>query len=92
MSTTIFRWVGWFLLFFGIGLLFSPIIALLTWIPLVGWALGHVVSIAVWIFALVLSTTLAMLTISLAWLYYRPLYGLLFLALTGVGIAIIFLV
>lgn len=41
--TLILRIVCWILNFFGHLLLFSPIIAVLNWIPLVGWLLGAVV-------------------------------------------------
>lgn len=77
---------------FGIGLLFSPIIALVAWIPLIGWLIAHGISLVVWIFAFVLAVTLSLLTIALAWLYYRPLYGVILLLLVGVGLGLIFLV
>lgn len=76
------------MMMFGIALLFSPIIALVKWIPLVGSLLAFGVGIAVWIFALVLAFTLTALTIGLAWIYYRPLYGLCLLAIVAAGILI----
>jgi hypothetical protein len=76
-------------MFIGIALLFSPIIALVKWIPLVGSLLAYGIALAVWIFALVVAFTLSSLTIALAWLYYRPLKGLLLLALVVVGVLIL---
>jgi hypothetical protein len=89
MSTFWIRILGFLMMFFGIALLFSPIIALVKWIPLVGSLLSYGVALAVWIFALVLAFTLSTLTIALAWIYYRPLYGLLLLALVTGGILIL---
>ena len=91
-STMLFRFVGFFLAMFGTALLFSPIIALVAWIPLVGFLIAHGVSLVVWIFAFVLAATTSLLTIALAWLYYRPLYGALLLTAVGAGVALMFLV
>lgn len=91
-TTLIFRIVGWLLIFFGICLLFSPIIYTLNWIPLVGFLMASGARFIVGIFALVVSITLSALTIGLAWLYYRPLYGAALLGVVGVGVAIILLV
>ena len=75
----------------GLWMLFSPIIALLKFIPLVGWLLGAIVSFAAFLFALVVGLTLASLTIAIAWLVFRPLIGITFLALVGVGMYFIFI-
>jgi hypothetical protein len=82
---------GFFMMFFGICLLFSPIIALVSWIPLVGSLLGMGIAIAVGIFALVLAVILTSLTIAIAWLYYRPLFGACLLGVVAVGILILVL-
>ena len=70
--------------------MFSPIIALLKWIPLVGWLLGGLVSVAAFIFALVVGGTLACLMIAIAWVFFRPLIGIPLLLATGAGIYFIF--
>ena len=67
-----------------------PIIALLKWIPLVGWLLGGVVSAAAFLFALVVGSVLAILVIAIAWVFYRPLFGVLMLTLVGIGVYFIF--
>lgn len=79
-------------MFAGICLLFSPIIYTLNWIPLVGFMMAHGFKFIVMIFAFVLSITLSALTIGIAWLYYRPLYGAAFLGVCSIGVALIFLV
>jgi len=73
----------------GFWMLFAPIIAILKWIPLVGWLLGSIVSIAAFIFSLVVGTTLSCLVLGLAWLWYRPLIGILLLAAVAGGITLI---
>ena len=80
------------MMWIGIWLLFSPIISLLNWIPLVGYLLAHGFSFVVMIFALILSITLTLLTIALAWVYYRPLYGMLLLTGVGACIGLMFLI
>lgn len=86
----IIRPLGIVLTDLGLYLLFSPIIALLTWIPLVGWLLGGVVAIAAIVFSLVVGTVVSLLVIALAWLVYRPLIGCLLLASVAIGVYFIF--
>jgi len=83
-TTTLFRYLAWFMNVVGHCLLFSPIIALLKWIPLVGWLLGAVVQIAAYIFSFVWGTFLHFLILGIAWIVYRPLYGLALLAIAGI--------
>lgn len=70
--TIAFRIGGWLLLWLGIYLLFSPLLYLIKIIPFVGYLVAQGVSLVVGIFALLAGTTLALLTISLAWIFYRP--------------------
>jgi uncharacterized membrane protein HdeD (DUF308 family) len=81
--TWLLRFVGWLAIYLGIYLLFSPLIAAVSWIPLVGFLFAHGVSFIAGILAFVLSVLFAGLTISIAWLVYRPLMGLLFIILIG---------
>ena len=74
----------------GFYLLFSPVIAVLKWIPLVGWLLGGVVSFAAAIFGVIVGGVISLLIIALAWVVYRPLIGLTLLAGVGVGVYFIF--
>jgi hypothetical protein len=86
-----FRCGGFCCLFFGITLFFSPLIYGIKWIPLIGWLIAKIASFAIWIFAFILATTCSFITIGLAWLRYRPLMGLTFLAIAGAGIAFMML-
>lgn len=92
MAAKIVRPSGIALQILGLFLLFSPVIAILSWIPLVGWLLGGAVALAAFVFSLVVGFVLSCLTIALAWLVYRPLIGVLFLALVCGGIALIFFI
>ena len=76
----------------GNFLLFSPIIALLKWIPLVGWLLAGIIWIAALIWSFVFGSMLWMITLSAAWIFYRPLFGALLLVGVGVCIVIMFTV
>jgi len=73
----------------GHYLLFSPVINLLAWIPLVGGLLSGVVAFAVTVFALIWASMLHFLIMGVSWLVYRPLFGIIMLAGVGVGIAIL---
>ena len=90
-TTLLCRLGGWGVQYFGICLLFSPIIYTLSWIPLVGYMLAHGFSFVVAIFAFVVSVMLSSLTIGLAWLYYRPLFGAALLAIVGICFLLIFM-
>lgn len=89
-AACIIRPLGIFFTVLGLYLLFMPIIALLKWIPLVGWLLGGVVSLAAFLFALVVGSVLATFVIAIAWIFYRPLLGLLMFTLVGIGVYFIF--
>ena len=78
--TKIFRFASWIMNVLGHYLLFSPLIALMTWIPLVGYFLGAIVAFAAFLFALIWGSTIHLLIMSMAWIFYRPLVGLLMLA------------
>ena len=85
-QTSIIRVVSWLMSVLGHYLLFSPIISLLAWIPLVGSLLAGVLALAAIIFALVWATLLHFLIMGVSWLVYRPIFGGLLLA--GVAILI----
>jgi len=70
----------------GHFLLFSPIIALFKFIPLVGWLLGGIASLAAAIFSLLWGSVIHLLVMTAAWIRFRPLFGLLLL--TGVAVII----
>merc|ERR1711924_143590 len=70
---TALRLFGFLLMWGGLRLLFDPLSTLLRWIPLLG-------GILIWgiiIFSFVCACGVSTLTIALAWIAYRPLYGIL---------------
>ena len=59
-------------------------------IPFVCWLLSGVVAVAAIIFSIVVGLTLAVLTIAIAWVFFRPLIGIPLLLLVGVSTYLIF--
>ena len=84
------RPLGIFLCIFGHYLLFSPIIKLLDMIPFVGWLLSGLVAVAAVIFAIVVGATLSILTIAIAWVFFRPLIGIPLLIIVAASIYMTF--
>jgi hypothetical protein len=68
---------------FGIYLIFDPIIQIIGYIPLVGGIVGGVVGFAVFLAAMLLCLPLFLATVSIAWLFYRPLIGLILVVISG---------
>lgn len=91
-TTKIFRVVGWLLMWFGIWLLFSPIIYTLSWIPLVGYFVASGFSFVAGLFALILSIVFTLTTIGVAWVFYRPVFGLCLLGAVMLLVAVIIFV
>ena len=87
--TNIIRLISWIICVLGYYLLFSPLITLLSWIPLIGSLLGMILGFAAFIIALIIGSLTFLLIFALAWIRYRPLLGLLILTLiTAVVIGI----
>ena len=84
------RYGGIFMCILGLYFLFSPIISLLNWIPLVGWLLSSIVAIAAIIFAVVVGLTVSLLTIAIAWVFFRPVIGITLLIITSISVYLIF--
>lgn len=89
-AAKVIRPVGILITIIGLFFLFMPVIKLLQWIPLVGWLLGGVVAFAAFVFALIVGTVISCLVIAIAWVFYRPLIGVLMLTLVGIGVYFIF--
>ncbi len=79
--TWILRVVGGVLMFAGISLVLQPLSVLADVLPPV----GAIVEMGAGLVGLVVAVALSSLTISFAWLFYRPLIGLPLLAI-GVGL------
>ncbi|MBN1532123.1 MAG: TMEM43 family protein [Spirochaetes bacterium] len=83
--TWIVRLVGFILMFAGLSMVFKPIVTLGDVVPIVGSILNFGVSVASFVVSLVLS----LVTIAIAWIFYRPLLGIVLLVL-GVGAFVAF--
>ncbi|XP_075430732.1 transmembrane protein 43 isoform X3 [Ascaphus truei] len=84
VKTWALRAGGWLLMFLGISLMSKIFYTLVDWFPVV----RDLVSLGLKIFALCVSTSLSLLTISAGWLLYRPVVALL-LGAASVGIIVI---
>ena len=89
--TSVFRLVSWIICVFGFYLLFSPIITLISWIPLIGTLFSYILGFAAFVIALIIGSLTFLLVFALAWVRYRPLLGLLILTLIFVVVLIIIL-
>jgi len=85
-SNSIWTWVlrvlGVFLVIGGLRAMFSILPTLFKVLPFLGNIVGAGVGLVCFVFGLVWS----FVVIAIAWLFYRPLIGILFLVLAGVGI------
>lgn len=80
LMTWILRFVGFILLFVGLGLVLNPLSVLADVIPFI----GNIIGAGVWLVAFLLGTALSLLTISIAWLVYRPLLSISLMIVIGV--------
>ncbi len=81
MLTWILRVVGFFMMFFGILLVFKPLEVFADVIPFVGNILGFGLAV----FAFAIAAPMTLVTIAIGWIVYRPLMGILLLA-AAIGI------
>ena len=79
VTAWLIRLGGFFLMWAGLGLVFSPVKILADVVPFIGNIVGAGVGFILGLAALALSTII----IALAWLAYRPLIGLALLAAAG---------
>lgn len=73
----VFRFLGTLLIVIGIATILGPISTISSYVPI----LGNVVGAAVGLISLVLGTAISLVIIALAWLRYRPIIGLILLAI-----------
>lgn len=74
--TWILRAVGFILMLIGLNLIFAPIAVFADVIPFIGSLIGG----GIFLSSLFVSLILSSITISVAWLFYRPLIGILLIA------------
>ncbi len=74
--TWILRAVGFILMLIGLNLIFAPIAVFADVIPFIGSLIGG----GIFLSSLFVSLILSSITISVAWIFYRPLIGVLLIA------------
>ncbi|XP_032640200.1 transmembrane protein 43 [Chelonoidis abingdonii] len=84
MKTWALRAAGWLAMFVGINLMTRILYTLVDWFPVV----RDLVNIGLKAFAFCIATSLSLLTISVGWLFYRPLWALLIGLLSAIPIVI----
>ena len=83
--TWILRLVGFLLMFFGLSMVLKPLSVLADVLPI----LGDIVEIGIGLVAGLIALACALVTIGIAWVYYRPLIGI---PLVVVGVALLVMV
>lgn len=84
IMTWILRVVGFVLMFIGLSMFFKPLSVVADVLPI----LGNIVGIGTGIAAFFITFILSLVTIAIAWIFYRPLLGVL---LIGIAVGIFFL-
>ena len=79
IMTWLIRLGGFIVMFIGLGMVFKPISVLADVLPI----LGDIVEIGTGIVAGVISFVCALATIAVAWIFYRPIIGILLLVAAG---------
>ncbi len=80
--TWIIRLVGFFAMFFGLSMVLKPLSVLADVLPI----LGDIVEIGTGLVAGLVAFVCALVTIAIAWIFYRPVLGIILLALAAGGI------
>ncbi len=86
VRTWIMRVVGFVGMFIGFSLVFKPLSVVADVLPVA----GDIVGVGTGIVAFLLAAPLSLITISAAWIFYRPLIGVPLLLLAGVGLYFLF--
>jgi len=86
MWTWILRFVGVFLVCMSIGMMLAPLSVLASVIPF----LGKLVGVGTGFVSMLAGMTWSLLIIALAWLFYRPLIGIILLVAAVGLIALLF--
>lgn len=79
MMTWILRVVGWLMMYMGLKMVFKPLEVLGDVLPI----LGDFIGIGTGILAFLIATPVALITVAVAWLFYRPVLGIILLAAAG---------
>jgi len=80
--TWILRVVGFVVMFFGFNLIFKPLSVVADVLPIA----GTIVGVGTGIVSFLLAAPLSLITISIAWIFYRPLIGIPLILVAAVGL------
>lgn len=78
--TWVLRIVGVFVMFLGISMVLKPLSVLADVIPI----LGDLVEMGTSLIAVTIALPLSLITIAMAWVFYRPVLGILVLVVAGI--------
>jgi hypothetical protein len=85
MLAWILRLVGFVVMFIGFNLIFKPLSVVADVLPIA----GSIVGVGTGIVAFLLAAPLSLITIAVAWIFYRPLIGIPLLIVAAIGIALL---
>jgi len=77
--TWVLRFLGWFMMFAGLGLVFRPVAVIGDRFAFLGTLAGAGLALS----AFLIASTLSLFTIAVSWLFFRPVMGILLLAVAG---------
>lgn len=78
MLTWALRFAGFLMFFLGFGLIFKPLSVVADVLPI----MGRIVEAGTGLIAFLVSVTLSLVVIAIAWIFYRPLLGTTLLIIT----------
>jgi len=82
-NNTIVTWLvriaGFLLMFIGLSMVFKPLSVLADVLPI----LGDIVEMGMGLVAGLLALICALVTVAVAWIFYRPVFGVILLAIAG---------
>ncbi len=76
---------GFILMMLGLGTVLRPLVVLADVIPLI----GNIVEAGVGFISLIIALVLSLITIAIAWIVYRPLFGITLAAIASGGIVLL---
>ena len=86
MLTWILRLLGFVMMFAGLFIIFRPLAVVADVLPLA----GDLLRVGLGLFSGLITAALSLFTISVAWLFYRPLLGIpLMLLAIGAGVGLV---
>jgi len=80
----ILRFLGWFIMYIGLRMILKPLSVLGDVLPI----LGDLIGVGTGIIAFLVSAAVALLVIAVAWVFYRPVLGIVLLA-AAVGLIVL---